>query len=99
MARTARKRSESDVYHVMVRGEGRHILFEDDEDRLSDRLSDADALAIAKKLLGENQLSTLGSRAKRERDEGVARLRRAGLSVRQIERFTGISRGIVSRAK
>lgn len=31
--RTARKRSESDVYHVVVRGVGKQILFEDDADR------------------------------------------------------------------
>ena len=31
--RTARKRCESDVYHVIVRGVGKQILFEDDVDR------------------------------------------------------------------
>ena len=31
--RTARKKCESDVYHVVVRGVGKQILFEDDTDR------------------------------------------------------------------
>ena len=33
MARTPRKRSESDIYHVMNRGVGHCIIFEDDRDR------------------------------------------------------------------
>ena len=44
--RTARKRCESNVYHVIVRGVGKQILFEDDADRaffletLADKRSD-----------------------------------------------------------
>ena len=34
MPRSSRKGSESDVYHVIVRGEGRKLLFEGDDDRL-----------------------------------------------------------------
>ena len=34
MARQARKKSESGIYHVMIRGIGKQILFEDDKDRL-----------------------------------------------------------------
>ena len=32
MPRAARKKSESGYYHVILRGIGRQILFEDDED-------------------------------------------------------------------
>ena len=32
MARTARKKSESGFYHVLIRGIGKQILFEDNED-------------------------------------------------------------------
>lgn len=35
MARVARVRAESDIYHVIVRGAGRQIIFEDDADRLA----------------------------------------------------------------
>lgn len=34
MVRSARKRAESEVYHVMTRGVGRQVIFEDDADRL-----------------------------------------------------------------
>lgn len=33
MVRSARKRAESEVYHVMTRGVGRQVIFEDDADR------------------------------------------------------------------
>lgn len=33
MPRTARKQSESSIYHVINRGEGKQIIFEDDADR------------------------------------------------------------------
>ena len=32
MARTARKESRTGIYHVMLRGINRQIIFEDDED-------------------------------------------------------------------
>lgn len=34
MARTARQLSESNIYHVMLRGINRQVIFEEDEDRL-----------------------------------------------------------------
>lgn len=34
MARTARKRSQTRIYHVMLRGINRQVIFEDDEDRI-----------------------------------------------------------------
>ena len=33
MARAARRQAESEIYHVMVRGVGRQVIFEDDADR------------------------------------------------------------------
>ena len=33
MTRSQREASSSDIYHVIVRGAGRRLLFEDDEDR------------------------------------------------------------------
>ena len=33
MARQMRERSETGVYHVMLRGINRQLIFEDDEDR------------------------------------------------------------------
>ena len=34
MPRQARKRSESGIYHIMLRGINRQQIFEDDEDRI-----------------------------------------------------------------
>ena len=35
VTRVARARAESDIYHVIVRGAGRQVIFEDDADRLA----------------------------------------------------------------
>lgn len=40
----------------------------------------------------------IGSWAKTERDSMLRQLKEAGLSIRQIERVTGISRGIVAKS-
>ena len=61
------------------------------------RLSDAEASSVARAVLGASQLKELAGMPKPERNAGIARLRRAGLSSRQVERLTGIGRGIVSR--
>ena len=62
------------------------------------RLSDEEARGLANSELGI-RLSDLATLEKDERDAGIAELRRLGLSARQIERFTGIGRGIVERVK
>ena len=61
-------------------------------------LSEAAAKARAEELLGARRLSGLPSLGKAERDEGLCLLKEAGLSVRQIERITGIGRNIIQRA-
>ena len=63
------------------------------------RLSDSEAQQAAGELLGQEGLRKLGSMPRGLRNEGIAQLRRAGLSCKQIERFTGVSRGIVERVK
>lgn len=53
MARTPRRRAESDIYHVVARGVGRQIIFEDDADRrrflalLKERLADTEGALLA----------------------------------------------------
>ncbi|MBR3160240.1 MAG: transposase [Atopobiaceae bacterium] len=61
-------------------------------------IGDEEARAIADNLLGEGVATSLGGRARAERDQGLATLKEAGLSVRQIQRLTGISLGTISRA-
>lgn len=53
----------------------------------------------AVKLLGEETFRHLKELPKAQRNRAVGELRRSGLSIRQIERITGIGRGIISRVK
>lgn len=66
--------------------------------RRYERISDAQALRIADQMLGEGWKEALSDCAKAERDKRLRMLKRAGLSVRQIERITGIGRGIIQRS-
>lgn len=62
------------------------------------RLNDEEAKRIADSLLGKGGASSLKRASRQERDEALARLKEAGLSVRQIQRLTGISLGTISSA-
>ena len=88
MTRGPRRRSESDIYHVVSRGVGHCIIFEDEADRL--------------RFLGELtgvRPSAVAGLGREARDEAVRKLRAAGLSVRQVERLTGVSRGVVAKIR
>ena len=63
------------------------------------RLSDEEALDLAQNLLGETRLRNLASESKHARNQAIANLRRMGLTAKQVERATGIGRGIVERVK
>lgn len=63
------------------------------------RLADDEARAIASAILGEVSLDQLIRLDKPKRNALLAKLRSAGLSIRQIERLTGIGRGIIARQK
>ncbi len=66
----------------------------------STRKFDTDELverAIA--LLGKESFRRLKSYSKEDRDNALGTLRASGMSIRQIERITGIGRGIISRVK
>ena len=63
------------------------------------RVSDAQALSIAKGVLGEDGPYGLKALDKASRDAQLVRLKEAGLSVRQICRITSIGENIVQRAK
>lgn len=60
----------------------------------SDELTD-----YAISLLGEDVFRHLKEQPKEQRNRAIRTLRENGMSVRQIERITGIGRGIISRAK
>ena len=58
-----------------------------------------DARAVAQAALGDTRLESVAGLARSERDDAICRLRAASLSVRQIERLTGVSRGVVAKVR
>ena len=61
-------------------------------------VDDDDAMAIAKAALPGTRIESIAKLGKDERDEAIRTLRAARLSIRQIERLTGIGRNIVAKA-
>ena len=55
-------------------------------------------LEMARSLLGGTDPKEVKAMARGERDFALATLRKGGMIVRSIERLTGVSRGVVSRA-
>lgn len=62
------------------------------------RLTDAEALSVAKKILGDVGPYGLKALDAQSRDAFLVKLRRAGLSARQISRITAIGTNIIYRA-
>ncbi len=58
-------------------------------------MPDEQAIALAKRALGCQKINDLKSLPRAMRNSYLEELRAAGLSIRQIERLTGISRGII----
>lgn len=61
-------------------------------------MPDAEAAEIARSVVGSADIASLKSMNKAARNEALKKMKAAGLTVRQIERLTGIGRGVVSRA-
>ncbi len=64
---------------------------------LGNGASTSELLQFARFALDGAEPSGLAECGRRQRDEGIARLRGCGFSIRQIERMTGVSRGVISR--
>ena len=64
-------------------------------ERRKPRQDDARARAIAAQVLGENACEQVGSLPRQRRNQAIAKLRACGLSIREIERLLGVSRGII----
>ena len=78
MPRKAREKSESGIYHIIMRGINRQTIFEDEEDCAQ-------------------FLQTL-QRYKEKSGYQIYAYCLYNLSIRQIERITGVNRGIVLKA-
>lgn len=62
------------------------------------QLTDDETLRLAKSLYGDDYIASINAMSKPLRDEALGKLHLAGATAKQIERLTGIGRGIVSRA-
>lgn len=62
------------------------------------RLTSEEALLVADEVLGVGVAASLKSYPKSQRDKAICTLRNNGLSIRQIERITGIGRGTIAKA-
>ena len=60
-------------------------------------IPDGAAVELAKSMFGDEFANAIASKPKTERDAAIRRLKSCGLSVRQIERLTGIGRGIIQK--
>ena len=56
------------------------------------------ALRVIRKQLGDQSGTALQRCSREERNKALQNLKRAGLTIRQIERLTGIPKGIIARA-
>lgn len=72
--------------------------FEGYVERSKGRVADDDAFIAARTALGGDDPACLKERAVPRRNEGLRQLRCAGLTVKQIERVTGIGRSTIARA-
>ena len=94
---------KTDVLFDLIGGKERYEAFLSDDSygtyvfRGTSRLKDEDAIIVAKQLLGSDELSKLRSLPTEQRAHGLQLLRDAGLTLKQVERVTGIGRGIISR--
>ena len=61
-------------------------------------MSDAEARSIAIDSFGESFGDEIAALDKEERNRALRRLHAMGLSIRQLERLTGIGRGIIQPA-
>ena len=66
--------------------------------RMGKRIPDEEAREAAVYVLDGIEPSVLMTLSKSERDQSIRKLRDAGLSVRQIERLTGIGRYVITQA-
>lgn len=67
------------------------------EDGLVRNMADDRARRVAAEVLGEGKLRGLSALGKAERDEALAALLARGFTVRQLERISGVGRGIILR--
>lgn len=61
-------------------------------------MSDGEVMRLAKNLLGEECIGLIAAMGKSERNHALRQLYGVGASIRQLERITGIGRGVIQKA-
>jgi putative transposase len=98
MPRCARIKSQTQVYHIMLRGNNREKIFADEEDksRIIDTLGDEEAREIITTVCKVKNAVDLQKLDIVTRNTYLKDLKEEySLSIRQIERLTGINSGII----
>ncbi len=90
------------TFSLMAKDELKAFLSEDEDDNILDFeeksfITDRDAKEIILKLSGCKDVAEFQTLDLPERDHYLNKLREAGLSIRQISRLTGVSKGIVEK--
>jgi hypothetical protein len=62
-------------------------------------MGDTDAIEIIRHVGGVASPLGIQDREKDERNQALARLRSEGVSIRQLSRLTGISKGVIQRIR
>ena len=105
MPRNARQKSDSGLYHIMVRGINRQDIFHDVlqdtclDDNIKVRLSDIKLAAEIKTILNGEPVIALLTMEKKRRNEIIKQIKSIqGSTQRQIARVTGLNQSIVFKA-
>ena len=67
------------------------------DERGGGRVADGELVSVARRVLGDRDLGEVKGLPPCERNECLIKLRQAGLSIRQVERVTGVGRGAIAR--
>jgi len=70
----------------------------DVSDQARKSVSDAKALSIVQEVIGEGSIGAVKTMPRDDRDAAIVVLKEKGLSTRQIQRLTGVSLGVISKA-
>lgn len=106
MDSNAEKTVDTDAVLELFGGLDRFLAFHNIEnetdsiiriDNYRRKIDDAEARDIASKMFGKSFSDLICAMQKSDRDKAIAKLRYAGLSIRQIERLTGVGRGVIGR--
>ena len=97
--------TDTGMLHKMIGGRtafSRFMMQQDDAVYMesdSNRINDAQAISIMLTALNITNGTQLQQLERKCRDEALVVLKEKGLTIRQIERLTGINRGIIQKAK